>query len=161
VNIDDIVSRLQERKVVVQPPSKIALRARRKRRKRRSDLSRYPRGSEKWLALREKLDGFWTSPHGVWANLRKVHRDRARKAIAAGRKPIEWRITLEEWLALWTQAGEIPVQGGLMVAAFRLRGPKKGQAKLYRIDREKDWTLDNVIVVMDGDILVKGRDVKL
>lgn len=111
-------------------------------------------------ADREWQRAFWGTVSGTWKHLEKTYRSREKKRREAGRESSvagEWYITLEDWKALWTEAGMVVLGNGERVHAFKLRGKYKDSVKLMRIDTDKPWTLDNTIIYWRGAVLANGR----
>lgn len=152
-NIDDVIKRVKEGNVVIHPPSKVALEARRKRSKaRRSykgmwDKEYHRRGVAKWRG----------GLKGQWHELRKAYRKTTRDGEAKGHKPIPWNLPYEDWERLWKAAGTLILPGGREVEAIKARGKRKEDVKIYRIDRDKAFSLENCIIVWQGHILANGR----
>jgi hypothetical protein len=142
-SLDELVGLLKERTVVLKPH--------RRRWKRRPTGRKEEYSPEEYKRKVETEKQIWRGVSGTWMHLRKTYASRAR--LKGEESP--WKISLEEWKALWTEAGVD--QYGRTI--FSLRGKRKEQAKAYRIDRTKPWTLDNMIVVYEGDVKANGRKI--
>jgi hypothetical protein len=68
---------------------------------------------------------------------------RVREGIAEG----EWRLTFSEFVAAWSDL-------------WKLRGRKSEDFAMTRLDFEKDWTADNVVVVTRKEQLKIAREAK-
>lgn len=99
---------------------------------------------------------------GMWNMMVRSLRQRRRIYAAQGRDTYRWEfpITLEEWTALWLEAGMITLGDGSKVPAWTRRG--KSQVRDVHIERwnpKEPWTLDNMQVVYMGRVLADGKQV--
>jgi hypothetical protein len=142
-SLEDVIAKLKEKVVVLKPH--------RRRWKRRPTGRKEEYTPEEYKRKVETEKQIWRGLTGTWMHLRKTYASRAR---LKGQESL-WQMSLEEWKALWTAAG-IDQYGRTI---FSLRGKRTGQSKAYRIDRTKPWTLDNTIVVYEGNVRANGRKV--
>ena len=142
MDITELVSKLKEGGGVVRDP----VRLRRKPQKRVRKESLWVDSPEGKESLRNADRRYWRSVSGRWRQLKKEYERRGQK----------WDISLEDWKRLWEQAGTVLV-GEKRIPLFLLRGRDKEAAKVYRIDWEKGWRIDNVVVMYKGSIMANGR----
>jgi len=83
---------------------------------------------------------------GRWRQLKKEYERRGQ----------EWNISLSQWKWLWEEAGVAQV-GEKRMLVFQLRGRGKGDARLYRINQEDGWNINNVVVLYKGEVVANGR----
>lgn len=153
MDIEDIVSQLKERGTIIREPRRL----RRKPKERVLGEEARADRAEKRARRRAYKAQWWRSVSGSYYNLRKSYRLREKKRIAKGAKPLEFKLSLEDWKRLWEAAGTITQADGSLMPVFKLRGRGKDSAKLWRIDDQKPWQLDNVIVLYRGRVVANGR----
>lgn len=86
------------------------------------------------------------------------HRERAKRGLVT--ETYDFRITLNEWVMLWMNAGMVMNRKGKMVHASRARGRNPKDVRLYRHDPFMPWTIDNAGVWYGGVCISDGRNVK-
>lgn len=123
-----------------------------RRRRRRWKSKPKPSGNVYTPSRAASQKAFWATPSGQWKHLCKTYRSRAKARGEESR----WKISLDDWIRLWN-AGAHQQQDGFWISYLSLRGKSRDCAKLWRIDVEKDWTLDNVVVLYKGQVVINGR----
>ncbi len=142
MDIGELISALKEGRAIVREP----IRLRRKPRKRKTRARLYEGSAKQKECLREADRRYWKSLKGRWRGMKKKYGE-------------TWQISLEEWKALWTQCPPAQI-GEQLVPIFRLRGPRKEDAKIYRLSYSKAWTLENVGIWYNRTAWFQGRNVQ-
>lgn len=143
LDIDELITGIKERGAIVRDP----LRVRRKRSKGRREGGLWKDSPKGKASLRDADRRYWRSVSGRWRQLKKEY----------GRRGKQFDITLEEWKQLWKEAGGVQI-GEKWIPLFSLRGRGKEAVKVYRIDWDKGWVLDNVVIMYKGAIRANGRN---
>ena len=147
-NIEQLVAQLKS-KLVLATPNKYAKRRARKPPSALSvDRARVAKREAKAAGTRQLRE--------AWYYLRKTYRWRNKDRAERGLKPVVFDLPLEDWKKLWNAAGMVQ-DGNNRIWAFRLRGSRKGQARLMRIDQDGAFTLDNCVIVWNGTAIAVGK----
>lgn len=154
-NIEALVSRVKEGGVILHS-RRVPLKRRRKARERLPKEELYL-GSERWRKAHARYQKrIQSTVSGSWYMLSRANRARNKDRAKRGGKQVEFQLTLEDWKKLWQAAGMITYRG-VEKAAFYCRGRTNEDVKLFRIDEDKPWRLDNTIILWKGILLANGR----
>lgn len=143
--LEEIVEALKERGVVLKPS--------RRRYKRRPTGRKDEYTPEQYEAKKTRDKATWVGVEGTWKHLKKTYESRARKRGIE----CQWKISLEEWWTLWRASGSIQSLSKNGRTLFSLRGKGKDDCKVWRINPLAPWTLDNMLVIYQGEIYANGR----
>lgn len=105
----------------------------------------------------------YSTVKGLWRQQKKWLKQRKREYEAKGNtlraEGCEFLISLEDWTALWKEAGSVWYHGR-WTAAHVARGTRyQTDVQLVRIDDTKPWELSNLKIVYQGRCLADGRRV--
>ena len=156
-NIEQLVARLKDKQILLKPNTYKPRRAG----KRYKGRSKLPAGEAQARLRKRNRELRRRCKHNLKESfyyLMKTYRWRNRKRVEAGRKPVEFKLSFEEYKRLWQEAGMVQ-DGNTRIWAFRLRGNGEGKARLRRIDDEKPFTLENCVVLWRGVVLANGRKI--
>lgn len=101
--------------------------------RRRASRNYYEKHKEE---LNRKRKALQRSPKGQWKSAKK-------RALDAG---MEWSLTFEEWLDVWTSAPKVfDDKAKLWKPAYLMRGNKPTECtQMCRLDTSRGWHKDNV-----------------
>lgn len=157
MDLSSIVESIKKQGTLIKEPRRLRRKpvtdvAREARRERSAQKNRAYRRA--WMALEEStVSGSWYAMCRVYARRAKLRKAKGLSTAQSG----EWKLTLQDWQALWAAAGSIALPSGKEVLAFQLRGKYAESCKIWRIEPTKPWTLDNTIVLYKGQVLANGR----
>ena len=154
-NIEDLIDGLKNKQVLLKP-NKYKPRRAGKRYKGRPRLPAGEARARELARRRSHHKGLQRTLAGSWYSIMKYYRWENKRREKKGGKPLEFKLSLEDWKLMWRAAG-IVGDGNREVWAFRLRGVGKDKARLMRIDDTKAFTLDNCVIMWKGVVLANGR----
>lgn len=102
--------------------------------------------------------------HGLYNMLCRGYALKYRKALAKGHANPErhpMRMTEDEFIMLWLEAGSVNLGPKASSPAWKLKGRNTSlQAHMRRVDKDLGWTLENTEVVYRGVVLASGKEVR-
>jgi hypothetical protein len=159
MDLREVVARIKAEGDPLRPPKaehKSRSEAEKKKRRAAKRGTKASFSEEAYKAKIARDRRVYTSPKGAWMHLRKTYKSRAR---ARGEES-KWLISLQEWLLLWQEAGMERLSNTASVSLFKLRSKDLAGAKVMRIDIQKPWQLDNMVVMYRGNVRANGRKIK-
>lgn len=146
MEIEDIIRQIKDRGDVIKKPVRLRRKPKEPRPRKRvgRDRVKHAAISKRWMRT---IDGAYT-------HMANAYRARAKRRAARGTKAVEWNLTRDEWRRLWRAAGYISLPGGVEIRAFALR-PQ--QVRMWRIDDNQPWKLDNIVIMYEGRAIADGR----
>lgn len=151
MDLFDIVEQIKEKGTLVRPP--IRVRKVKKGIAFKGLKSQFT--PEQYARKVERDKETWAGVSGAWKHLRKTYASRARKRGTE----TQWLVSLTEWWLLWRAAGTVRMLDGATHTIFSRRGSKRGDAKVWRISPEKPWTLENMVIIFNGEVMANGRKI--
>ena len=156
VDLQEIIGQIKEHGTLVRPPirvRKVKKGIQFKGLKSQKSGKKSEFNPEQYAKKMERDKETWAGVSGAWKHLRKTYASRARKRGNS----TTWLVSLTEWWLLWQAAGTVRMRDGATHTIFSRRGSKRGDARVWRISPEKPWTLENMVIIFNGEIVANGR----